>query len=307
MRSELVPVTVHPLPPIPTITAQATALTSSAAPMYQWNRDGLPIPGETRQGLELGQPGSYTVTVTDSNGCRSTSLPYEYDTDPSASLRLGAYEGEPGEQVTIALEMTASRNLWRRNITRFSARLRYRGSLLAPADRSLSISDDGVDRILTINGALPPLATDGSATMASVDFTALLGDTIATSLILEAIEWHDGTIETLDTLHGEFRLKGLCVQGSRRLLSVGGEPTLKPARPDPTSGMTEIEYEVIEDGNVTMYLVDEAGHTIALLHEQASPGRYITRFDASFLASGLYTCVLQTATMRFNQTLRIIH
>jgi hypothetical protein len=127
--SELIHVTVHPLPPVPTITPQATILTSSPAPRYQWNRDGVSIPGETRQMLGIGQPGSYTVTIIDSNGCRSTSIPHEHETEPTAALRLGAYEGEPGERVTIALEMTGSRNLARRNITRFSAHLRYRASL----------------------------------------------------------------------------------------------------------------------------------------------------------------------------------
>jgi hypothetical protein len=307
MRSDPLHVTVHPLPPVPAITASATTLTSSTAPMYQWNRDRVPLPGETGQSLGLSQPGSYTVTITDSNGCRSTSLPYEHETETAAALHLGVYEAAPGERVTIALEMTASRNLWRRKITRFSAHLRFRASLLAPADRTLPIAAVGNNRIVTITGAVPPLAADGSGTLAKVDFTALLGDTIATPLTLEAIEWQEGTMETLDTLHGEFRLKGLCVQGSSRLIAVTGEPGLKPARPDPASGMTEIEYEVIEDGEMILFLVDAAGHTISLLHEQESPGRYVARFDASQLATGQYTCVLQTRTMRLHQTLRIIH
>lgn len=46
---------------------------------YQWNFDGAPIPGETDPETTPTSAGTYTVTATDTNGCSSTSAPFEYD------------------------------------------------------------------------------------------------------------------------------------------------------------------------------------------------------------------------------------
>lgn len=46
---------------------------------YQWNFDGSPIVGETTTETTPTTAGSYTVTATDTNGCSSTSAPFEYD------------------------------------------------------------------------------------------------------------------------------------------------------------------------------------------------------------------------------------
>ena len=46
---------------------------------YQWNFDGAPIVGETTTETTPDNVGDYTVTATDTNGCSSTSTPFEYD------------------------------------------------------------------------------------------------------------------------------------------------------------------------------------------------------------------------------------
>jgi hypothetical protein len=64
-------VVVNPLPQIPTISAGGAAvcpaLTSSPATSYAWST------GATTQSI-VAPPGSYTVTITDANGCRATSV-----------------------------------------------------------------------------------------------------------------------------------------------------------------------------------------------------------------------------------------
>lgn len=40
---------------------------------YQWNKDGIPLPNQTDSTLTTAQLGSYSVTITNNNGCSSTS------------------------------------------------------------------------------------------------------------------------------------------------------------------------------------------------------------------------------------------
>ncbi|MCC6252841.1 MAG: gliding motility-associated C-terminal domain-containing protein [Bacteroidia bacterium] len=74
--SSAVTVVVHPLPPAPVITASgpltvcnggSVVLSSSVANTYSWSN------GANTQSINLNSSGSYTVTITDGNGCTSTS------------------------------------------------------------------------------------------------------------------------------------------------------------------------------------------------------------------------------------------
>jgi len=72
------PVTINPLPTTPTISGTLTfcagsntTLTSDSATGNQWYLGGNPIAGQTNQNLIVTAAGSYTVQVTDGNGCTS--------------------------------------------------------------------------------------------------------------------------------------------------------------------------------------------------------------------------------------------
>ena len=71
---------IHPLPDlciVPVGCYEACNPDTICGPagmaMYQWNKDGLPIAGETQQCLIVTQSGTYTLTCTTSFGCSDTS------------------------------------------------------------------------------------------------------------------------------------------------------------------------------------------------------------------------------------------
>ena len=77
-------VTVHPLPPKPTITrvsgtwpfctGDSATISSSATTGNQWYKDGAAIAGATNQQLVIKETGQYTVSTTSPAGCTSASL-----------------------------------------------------------------------------------------------------------------------------------------------------------------------------------------------------------------------------------------
>ncbi|MEO5572678.1 MAG: T9SS type A sorting domain-containing protein [Bacteroidia bacterium] len=92
-KSNLIPVigVVLTLPPVPIITQNVNVLSSSSPTGNQWYLDGNIIPGATGQNYTYSQPGSYTVVVTDANGCSSTSAPFiivGIDELPSAGISV---------------------------------------------------------------------------------------------------------------------------------------------------------------------------------------------------------------------------
>lgn len=71
-------VTVYALPPIPVISNNNSVLSTGTASAYQWYKDSVIITGETAQTYSVTQNGYYTVVVTNTAGCSSTSNPYNY-------------------------------------------------------------------------------------------------------------------------------------------------------------------------------------------------------------------------------------
>lgn len=80
-------VTVHPLPPVPTITQLGNSLQSNAQNGNQWFFNGVPLPSDTNQTCAITQTGNYSVVVTDINGCSSSST-VSFMTDVVAGASL---------------------------------------------------------------------------------------------------------------------------------------------------------------------------------------------------------------------------
>jgi hypothetical protein len=109
-------ITVNPLP-TPSITpggptaicpGGSVTLTSSNASSYLWST------GETTQSITVGNAGSYTVTVTDANGCSGTSAPanVSINTPPNAVINAGGPTTFcPGGSVTLTAS-PAGTYLW---------------------------------------------------------------------------------------------------------------------------------------------------------------------------------------------------
>ncbi len=82
-------------PPTPLITQGSDTLYASGSGAFQWNYQGNPLPGATDAFIETATSGDYTVTVTDANGCSSTSDPYTYIATGLASSGPGTFAVYP--------------------------------------------------------------------------------------------------------------------------------------------------------------------------------------------------------------------
>lgn len=69
-------ITVNATPPIPTITQIGYVLTSSVAATYQWQLNSNDLAGATDQSYTVLQTGTYTVIISDSNGCKNSASTY---------------------------------------------------------------------------------------------------------------------------------------------------------------------------------------------------------------------------------------
>lgn len=87
--SDTVTMTSNPLPAQPVITPAGDQLTTSGDGTFQWLLNGNVIDGATGDAYLPTENGSYNVTITDANGCSSTSDAYAYISTSIMSFSLG--------------------------------------------------------------------------------------------------------------------------------------------------------------------------------------------------------------------------
>ncbi len=92
-------VTVNATPATPVITQTGLVLTSTPAPLYQWQFNTVDIPGATDQDYTVTQSGLYTVVVSDSNGCVNTA---------NITVLISGVSGINGKDISV---ITAGDNL----------------------------------------------------------------------------------------------------------------------------------------------------------------------------------------------------
>lgn len=75
--------------PTPTITRNGNVLTASQAFTYQWFLNGVALPGANNQTHNMTQAGTYSVEVTDTNGCTGKSTPLAVNLSAKAIAQQG--------------------------------------------------------------------------------------------------------------------------------------------------------------------------------------------------------------------------
>src|SRR5690606_34020082 len=79
--------------------------TNAIGVTYQWYLDGTSLPGETNTYIDPDQSGSYTVSITNSDGCETTSNSVEVAIDGAT---LGFLEAHPTSPVCVGGTITLS-------------------------------------------------------------------------------------------------------------------------------------------------------------------------------------------------------
>jgi len=85
------------------------------------------------------------------------------------------------------------------------------------------------------------------------------------------------------------------------------EPKKVSAYPNPFNPITNIEYNVLKDGQVNVSIFNVNGKLVETITNQVlSKGSYNNRWNASGLESGIYFCIIQTEGKTFRQKLLLL-
>jgi|GEM_PF-1097783 len=282
-NSQPVSVTLYPAPATPVITANGTTLTSSPAAHYQWELNGVPLPGDTMQTVAFDSTGAYTVTITDANGCSVASAPM--GSVPTVVATFPPLTtASPTQTITIPLYLTNTAQLDASNATSYAGILRVDAGLLTPLNAAAV--RNGTDWTLPINGPW----TKGMDTLMELKFIAGTIDPDCGPLSLDTFYFSNAPLK-VERVHGTVCVSGPC---SPWLTSSDTALAIKRVEPNPSTGSFSVRYHTTEDGPVELALQDVLGRTVKyLVNESRTAGSFEETYSTTDLPVGLYRLTLQ--------------
>jgi hypothetical protein len=205
----------------------------------------------------------------------------------------------PGEVVRIPIILVSSQFLEEAGVRSFTGTVSFNRTLMRPL--SLPFADQGGIRRVQVSGQY----TQPSGTLVELECMALLGDRDITDITFEDFAWDQPGVQ-VSLAPGEVKMN-LCLEGGTRLYYSTGHTLLKQNWPNPFNAVTMIEYEVIEQATMQLFVMDMNGRRVATLVDgPVPPGRYLTGFDAGGLASGQYLYILQTLSEQIVRFMEVI-
>ena len=283
---------VHPNPEKPIITEIGNDIVSTDADQYQWYKDGEIIAGATSKAYTPTVSGLYTIMVFNEFGCSSVSDPIDiWRGIAYANISLpDTIYGTTGELISIPITITQSGNLDRVQANKFIAYINFNRTVLLPAE-PYTIEFQGQDRrTISITGT----RQGDTGLLSELKFYAALGNEACSIISIDSLIWENADVQ-VSIENCVFCLNNLCEQNGTRLIMPTGEFMLGQNSPNPFSKSTTIEYELIENGYITLDVFDSIGRKIStLVNGNQEVGKYSVVFYAEDLPDGIYFYILKS-------------
>jgi hypothetical protein len=281
------------------------ASSTPRARLFQWLLNGTNILGATDEFFAPQSSGSYSVRVTDINGCQQTSSAQRFDLPivvsvPDTSRTTGGptippvVRGDsafaaPGDTVVYTIRLRSLGTL--RPGAKIDATICFNATLLEPLPPLAAGTISGGVRCIPITLTIP---SDTTAALFNLPFRAALGNDSVTALVITARLSPGGAL--LPTTASYFRLTTISYAGGPRLIGPAPRMRLTPSRPNPVGDDGTISY-VIENAASNERTVETVSVTISDVYGQIVKTLPITQligkegeipFNTADLPRGVY-------------------
>lgn len=223
----------------------------------------------------------------------------------SVTIQVGNFEARTGEIVKIPIILSNKHFINKNsNYLGFGFNLTFNKTILEPLDKTLQSFFDGNQRTLKIKAEKNNF---DDSVLIELQFRVGLGnDSITPLAISNSYPLGKGKI-VITEKSGSLKLVDLCEEGGVRLFEPDGRIQIGPIQPNPSNGITKVDFETIEYGKTKLELYDHTGNLCkVLLDQNLKPSKYSLTFDASSLESGTYLLILKTPNIVLTKILQIV-
>ncbi len=222
-------------------------------------------------------------------------------TDVVARLGLRAVpeSAPPGSEVMLEIYLTGMMEgeldkLFRSSQPHFTAKLGFNPNVLAlgsnPFVRPIrnSVPQNTYQRF-----AAPTTYWNGQngrdSVLLRIPCRAVAGNTDTTTLVLEELQWGDGTLQVADVVVGGFRAKTSQAGGKRFISSATAALVLVRVAPNPSADVLEVAYTLGGEAWTDISLLDMRGNTVQIFAKGIKQaGEQSLQASVKHLPSGTY-------------------
>jgi hypothetical protein len=295
----------YPAPTV-TITLSGDTLVSTPAVTYQWYLNGAAIPGATSQTYIPFMEGSYTVAVTDTNGCTGTSPAY---LQGALSVELCSASPAPvlpavliDLPVSLSETITAPVDSVAFDVAYNRVALFYLTATSPRCGLRVERVNSGDLHITAFSCGTPLSAGD----IADVKFVGLVtsSDTTYTQVNINNVTFYPAGTVTGSGCSVPVTINPYC--GLHGVYYTGAT-SLAQNYPNPFTGTTTIHVTLAQtDANgAQLKVYNMLGEQVADLTGQLAPNADIS-FNAEENKAGVYYYTLQTASGRFTRQMFVV-
>jgi hypothetical protein len=256
--------------------------------------------GETTQEIIAEQSGEYSLVCSTDEGCSAEDELYVELGTAEFFLEIEEVEAESGQSIEIPIDLYRSISNPRCNFDDIFLRLKYNKTLLLPklSDEFVVYTEDEM-QIIEYSGKFDDLER-------SLSFVATLGNSSCTDIIIDDFNVGCDNLK-MNLTNGKFCCSNICLDPTPRLFDDTGELFLAQNTPNPASGITNIQFGLIETGNTRISLVNIIGQkTDIIVNSSYEPGKYNIDYDVSKLPPGTYFIILETPSQSITRRLDIV-
>lgn len=217
------------------------------------------------------------------------------------TFEIPKIDAKIGEIVSIPIVLNEVNNLLFSEIDSIKVDFQINATTMIVSDLDYVAADKywiDYSKILKINNSL------SSQTMTLFNSEIVLGNSSRPEIVIKNISAVDGLL-SYTAENGNVNIVDICKSGevSRLFMSSFWLSVSEPA-PNPSSGIVNFDFELIEQGQTDILLFDYSGNLVRVLFSNnVMPGKYTSTFDLSNFNDGVYFINIVTPSNNINKKL----
>ena len=295
--SSSVTVLISPSPAKPVINATELTLISSADTGNQWYFNGAEMPGETNSYITPASDGIYTVIVKNEFGCLSEmSEPFLFEHfEDKLVFEFDDSQAIDGDDVFVNIRLVKNKKYYQLGVQSIKATLVFNASLLYPLSEDKGVIIDG-KRYIQIDIDTNYISQN---IVKVLRFTAMLGNSETTDLILENVLINGQQEESVRVIAGTFKLLDICYDGGARLITSIPPPSIESISPNPANDQIRFSIKNYENTISKLYLMNTLGMIEKVLYSgNLSEGTHEFSYPLGGISIGDHYLILETSNSR---------
>ena len=205
-------------------------------------------------------------------------------------IAIGNYQGFPGEEIIVDINIINKLFLQQNNITNLSFDLQFNPTLLITSFYYVDLMSTKNANIHIDNIAIN---YSQEVPLLKIPFIVGLGNSNKCELTISNVEPIGGTAD-ISLINGKFTLLGICEEGGSRLINPEKITKLMQISPNPSDGNVNVELNLVEKGNTILKVFSVSGELIEEIMISNKSGNINIELDTKNYGNGLYFIHLQT-------------